>query len=179
MVIFPGHLQNTSYYIINLMLESKKILIITIIILLYSGGLYAQSAALSVGGNAMGLSGTVSYSIGQTVYKNYSHENLAIIEGVQQPYEIYTIPKPDGSKENIQLIVYPNPSTNHVILCISNYDKRHLSYQFYNSLGQLLSTDLIVDQETIINTDDLSPATYFLIVTENKSIIKTFKLLKK
>lgn len=160
-------------------MKSKILFILPLVLFFFYGTLHAQSTVLSAGSDALGTSGTVSFSIGQTIFSTYSNEALSIIEGVQQPYEIFIISQSEEPNDNIKLIIYPNPSENHIILNIENYEKRNLSYQFYNSLGQLLGTNLIIDQKTTLNTEDLSPATYFLMVIEDKSIIKTFKILKK
>ncbi|WP_200979417.1 T9SS type A sorting domain-containing protein [Echinicola sp. 20G] len=160
-------------------MKSKILFLLPILVGISCEVSQAQSCILSTGGETSNNSGTVSYSIGQTVFNNYYNENLSLIEGIQQPYQISIILKSEEPNENIKLKAYPNPSTDHITLKVTGHELRGLAYLFYNSLGQVLATDLISEEETIIYTKDLSPASYFLVVTDKKSIIKTFKILKK
>jgi len=54
-------------------------------------GLQAQESVTASGGNASGAGGTVSYSVGQVVYKTNTGSNGSEAQGVQQPYEISVI----------------------------------------------------------------------------------------
>ena len=53
-------------------------------------GTFAQSAVVSSGNSFSGTDCSVSYTVGQIGYNDYSG-NMLFNEGVQQPYEIYDI----------------------------------------------------------------------------------------
>jgi len=99
----------------------------------------AQPTIPASGGNATGTGGTVSYTIGQVVYTTYTGTNGTVSQGVQQPYEISIV---TGIEEaigiSLEIMAYPNPATDFIILIIKNYEVKNLSYQFYDINGSLL-----------------------------------------
>ena len=141
-----------------------KYLILTLMILSRTE-LQAQVAIPASGGYASESAVSISYSIGQLVYINYTGSNSSIIPGVQQPYEISVL---SGIKEatNINIIcsVFPNPSTDIIIMKVENYTKEDLSYQLYDLYGNLLENNKIEGNETSIHMVNYKCAPYFLRV---------------
>jgi hypothetical protein len=94
----------------------------TIMIMLFFGAFVsktqAQQSTNSSGGNATGSGGKVSYSVGQIVYTSTAGSGGSASQGVQQPYEIFTLGIDDFSNINLTMIVYPNPTTTLVNLKI-------------------------------------------------------------
>ena len=123
----------------------------------------AQEAIPAAGGNAFGNNGSVSYSIGQVVYKTYYDENNSVAEGVQQPYEISVlsgVEEVDGKK--FECTVFPNPVTDKLRLSINGEYAVGLEYRLFDITGKLLERKNIQSNETNISTGKLVPATYFL-----------------
>jgi len=155
--------------------------LITVIILIF--GLYslqAQEAILATGGEASG-GGSASYTLGQVVYTMQTGTNgNSVAQGVQQPYEISVV---SGIKEtegiNLEYSVYPNPTTNYLILEIEDDVQTQYIASLYDMNGKLLKSKNITADKTKITTNDLAPATYFLKITDNEKIIKSFKIIKK
>jgi hypothetical protein len=148
--------------------------------LLFTIDLWSQETVAASGGNATGSGGTASFTVGQVVYTTNSGSTGAIAQGVQQPYEIYTV---TGVEEavgiNLEMEVYPNPASDFLKLVIADYNLENLTCQLYDSNGGLIQNSKIINKETIIYTGDLAPAVYFLKVTDNYNEIKTFKIIKK
>jgi hypothetical protein len=139
----------------------------------------AQNAIPATGGNASGDGGTASYSVGQVVYSTYTGTNGSVAEGVQQPYEISVVTSIEEAKDiSLEIIIYPNPATEFIKLKIGNYEVENLRYQLYDIRGSLLQDNKIVDNETNIVMSNYESATYFLKVTDNTKLIKTFKIIK-
>lgn len=152
------------------------------VILLASGlsGLHAQEATLSASGNATGSDGKVSYSVGQVAFLTKSGADGTITEGLQQPYEILIPIGIDDEKGiTLECLLYPNPADKYVKLKIEKQNINNLSYQLYNMNGLLLQNIKIESEETYIPMDDLAKATYFLTITENGKVLKTFQIVKK
>lgn len=61
----------------------------------------AQQTTVSAGGDASGIGGTFSYSIGQVVYTYNYGTDVIVAQGVQQPFEISIL----GLHNQIYLIV--------------------------------------------------------------------------
>jgi hypothetical protein len=140
----------------------------------------AQEVVNSASGNAEGIDGTVSYSVGQVVYLTKSGTEGTITEGIQQPYEILIpIGIDDDKGISLECTLYPNPANWYVNLKIENHDVIKLSYQLYNMQGILMQNMKIGSKETLIPMDGLEKATYFLVITENEKVLKTFHVIKK
>jgi hypothetical protein len=80
---------------------------------------------------------------------------------------------------DIGFSVYPNPTTDHVNLKISNFNKENLSYQLYSLHGQLLSRGEIKENITVIGMQRLSMGMYLLKVNLDDREVKSFKIIKK
>jgi hypothetical protein len=143
-------------------------------------GLQAQENTVSASGNASGIEGTVSYSVGQVAYLTKSGTEGTITEGIQQPFEIL-IPTGIEDEKGITLecLLYPNPSDEFVKLKIENRDINNLGYHLLNMNGVLLQTMKISDKETLISMDGLEKSTYILVITQNEKVLKTFQVIKK
>ncbi|MCJ7449782.1 MAG: T9SS type A sorting domain-containing protein [Bacteroidales bacterium] len=139
----------------------------------------SQNSIPASGGNVSGSGGTVTYTIGQVVYTKYTGTNGSIAQGVQQPYEISVV---TGIVEalgiSLEIMVYPNPAQDFIILKIKNYEVENLRYQLYDINARLIQDYKVEGQETNILMQNLFPATYFLKVTDNNQGIKTFKIIK-
>jgi hypothetical protein len=160
-----------------------------LIVILFLGfsitGLHAQEIINTTGGNASGSGGSVSYSVGQIVYTTNTGDNGTVAQGVQQAYEISNV---TGLEEanNISLIVsvYPNPTTDFLILEIEGDVKTQYFVALYNMQGKLLQNKKITSHQTIIAMGNLVPAIYFLKVIKtqghaSQQEVKTFKIIKK
>jgi len=138
----------------------------------------AQQVTTATGGDASGSGGTVAYSVGQVVYTTNTDVSGTVSQGVQQPYEIFTV----GIKEtelNILLSVFPNPTAYNLTLQISDYNNEKLSYQLFDMQGKLLNNGQVTAQQVQINTANLPPATYFInVVNQENKKIRSFKIIK-
>lgn len=158
-------------------MNQKKILIS----LLFIGAtqVNAQETTTTSGGNASGTNGSLSYTIGQTVYTTISGTTGSMAQGVQQAFEIQTVLGTENFNINLQMSVFPNPTTNWFQLDIKNYDFEKLSYQILDINGKLIMQSKISSETTAITTENMSTNLYFLKVLDNNKELKTFKIIKK
>jgi Secretion system C-terminal sorting domain len=140
--------------------------------------LQAQQAVLVAGGNATGASGKISYSIGQTIYSSAIGSNGSSSQGVQQAFQITTLGADSFPEIALSMVAYPNPTTSLVNLKIENYNYHSLAYELYNSNGKLLENKKINSNQTAIQMESFAPAIYFIKITEENELIKTFKIIK-
>jgi len=139
----------------------------------------AQQAVSTAGGEATGAGGTVSYTIGQVACTTNTESEGTVTQGVQQPYEIFDIGNAvDDYGISLELSVYPNPASDYLMLKVKNYTSGNLTYQLYDANGKLLENKEVVDAETTIQMNELSPAIYYLKVNDNDTEVKTFKIVK-
>jgi hypothetical protein len=165
-------------------MKLKKVKLSAVILFsLALNGLQAQQTIPTSGGDASGIGGSVSYSIGQMVYTTNTGTNGSVAQGVQQPFEISVVTSIDEAKDiTLQCTAYPNPTTDLLTLKIDASAKlsiQSLSCQLFDISGKLLETKKVEGSETSIAMGSLVPATYFLKVIQNNKEIKTFKIIKK
>ncbi|MEI6817880.1 MAG: T9SS type A sorting domain-containing protein [Bacteroidota bacterium] len=141
--------------------------------------LKAQVSLNASGGNAMGSGGSVSYSIGQTMYTTNTGTNGSVAQGVQQPFEISVV---NGIEEaigiNLVCSAYPNPTKDNLTLKIEGELKMQYIALICDLNGKLLGNNKIESNETNIAMNNFSAGTYFLKVMQNNKEIKTFKIIK-
>jgi hypothetical protein len=159
-----------------------KIFNIALVVLFLSGfgsTVQAQNAIPASGGNASGSGGTASFTIGQAVYATTTNSNGSVSQGVQQPYEISVITAIEEARGILlEIMVYPNPATDFIKLKIEKYEFQNFRYQLYDINGSILQDNKIIAGETDIVMSNYVSATYFLQVTDNKRLIRTFKIIK-
>ncbi len=144
----------------------------------YSADLYAQKSTNTAGGNANGLGGTVSYSIGQVAFSTISNNNVSIAQGVQQAYEIYNIGINETST-NFALTIFPNPTSDFVILEVGCFSNQNLTYQLLDVNNREVNRNQISSHQTLIPMGKYKNGTYFLNVSnEYKKHLQTFKVIK-
>lgn len=145
---------------------------------LYLNYANAQNSTNSTGGEAIGLGGKSSYSIGVLVYKTDSSNTGNIEQGIQHAFEIYTI----GINEtefNISLSIFPNPTNEQLTLQIFELNDKKLFYNLLDVNSKLLLNRRVLGKETVINLQEFPSSTYILkIVSEENKIIQTFKIIK-
>ena len=153
---------------------------ITLSVFLLGLGLTTQAQQVSnaTGGDATGSGGTVAYSVGQVVYTTNTSISGTVSQGVQQPFEIFSI----GINEtglNISLLVFPNPTADNLTLQVSDYNSEKLSYEVFDMQGKLLNNGQIETQQTQINTGNLASATYFIhVLNKEYKKVQSFKIIK-
>ena len=157
-------------------MKHKKTITSIAFLLLGLGGLHAQEIPTATGGEATGTGGTASYSVGQVVYTTAIGTNGSVAQGVQQPYEISTTVGINETSINLELSVYPNPTTNY--LTLKTDDNSNLSYQLNDMQGKIIDTKTVNSNTTSLSLAGQPTAIYFLNVVKNNQIVKTFKIVK-
>lgn len=148
------------------------------VLLFNLSGLYGQNGTLSSGGLAFGLGGVINYSIGQTDYKTLSSANAVITQGLQQTYEVIDITGFSEGQYTSTIFLYPNPTNDFVTLEIKDKDISTLRTALVNSIGQEVFHLSIQEAYTQLPMHELSQGIYFLQITSNTTVIKTFKIIK-
>ena len=142
-------------------------------------GLHAQTSIVATGGNALGSEGSMSYSVGQLVSATFSGTAGTTSPGLQQPYEISTLTGLDDAKGiNLVFDIYPNPTTDFIVLKLHDFDKSNIVYHLYDINAKLLISKKINEDQTRINMTNYIPAIYIIKVIQENREIKTFRIIK-
>ena len=140
--------------------------------------LKAQEGFVSSGNSATGSGGSISYSIGQVCYAVQSGAAGTIVEGVQQPFEISGLSINDLiSDTTLNCKVYPNPTSDFIILETGDGTTFDITYQLINNLGKELKCGTYRNKVQI-NMQACLPGMYCLRVISPKGICKSFKIVK-
>jgi len=143
-------------------------------------GLQAQEALPASGGEASGNGGSVSFTVGQVACTFQTGNECSVSQGVQQPYEIYTVVETTIPKGlDLFYTCYPNPVTDNLILKTETDHPSHfIRFQLHDMNGKLLKNGKIKGSTTPVHMADLSPGTYLLRVIDGSTEIITFKIIK-
>jgi hypothetical protein len=140
--------------------------------------MYSQQSIPATGGDATGSGGTSSYTVGQMVYTTNTGSGT-VIQGVQQSIELFTLSNPELTTVNLSAVIYPNPTSDYVMLKISDTALYNLSYHLVDINGKAISNGSLTNGDTQINMQQLAVGMYILKVSQNNQELKTFKIVKK
>ncbi len=156
-----------------------QIIVMLLVCLLWAGLAQAQESANTTGGDATGLGGTAAYSIGQVVYTTQNSSNGSVAQGVQHAYDVYAIGI-EHNELNVAMDVYPNPTSDNIILQIPDFNNQQLWYRLLDAQGKIIVKEKIITQQSAINMYPLSSATYFLqVVNQENKQAQSFSIIKK
>jgi len=153
---------------------------ITLIIVLFCAiQLVNAQETISVSAvEATGSGGKVSYTIGQLVYTNPTTAAGSLNQGIQQSIEFVTLSNPELTAVTLKAVTYPNPTTDFIILALTDADLRGVSYTMYDLLGRFVNKGTVATFETKIGMKSLPIGEYILRVQQNNQALKTFKIIK-
>ncbi len=153
--------------------------ILLLLIMFLARGVNAQSGIHSAGIESTGSNGKVSASIGQVFVNTNSSGSYYLVEGVQQPYEISVITSNEELHEIAeQITVFPNPFIDAVNIKFENGLATNKCYVLVDMNGKLVRQGNINDNETQIDAAFLVKGTYLLSVVSDKTLVKSFKIVK-
>ncbi len=140
--------------------------------------IYSQQTISASGGEATG-DGTVSYSVGQLVNNMNIGSNGTVTQGVQQTIEFAVLSNPELIALTLSAVTYPNPTTDYIVLALTNASLTDLSYMMFDVQGRLVTKGKVQQEATQIAMKNLETGVYILKVNQNNSELKTFKIIKK
>ncbi len=152
--------------------------IIQSILILACCTVFGQQQPVAAGGEATGSGGSSSYSIGQIAQSFSSSTNGSVAEGIQQPFEISTLGFDNFPNINLEIAVYPNPTTNNITLKIGDFSVENLSYQMFDVTGKQIANEKISNPKISISLENQSSGIYFLNIQDINKTLKTFKIIK-
>jgi len=140
--------------------------------------IYSQEAITASGGDATGSGGSSSYSVGQLVYTT-NIGGGTVTQGVQQNIELFTLSNPELTTVTLSAVTYPNPTSDYIVLAISDINLSDLSYALYDIKGRVVAKGRVIQSSTQIGMQILATGTYLLKVSQNNQELKSFKIIKK
>ena len=139
----------------------------------------AQETIPTSGGEATGSGGTVSYSVGQLLSNMNIGSNGTVTQGVQQTIEFVDLSNPELIALTLSAVTYPNPTTDYIVLSLTDATLTDLSYTMFDLQGRLVTKAKVEQEATQIAMKNLSIGVYILKVNRHNQELKTFKIIKK
>ncbi len=152
-----------------------SLLIFTLFIVLALG---AQEV-VSSGGETQKVSGyEVSWTIGEPVIETFSGSANILTQGFHQP-KLSVTPISEFQNSGIELKVYPNPTSDFVIIQTNGLTE-NLRYLLFDINGKLLENELITSEKTKMNLKNYSGGQYVLkLICNSNQPVQNFKIIKR
>jgi len=139
----------------------------------------AQEAITVLAGEASGSGGSSSYNVGQVFYTANIGTTGSLSQGMQQPFEFQTLSNLELTTVKLTAVTYPNPTSDYVILKITDSALDNLNYKLFDVTGKAISNGIITNGGTEIAMQQLAIGMYILKVNRHNQELKTFKIIKK
>jgi hypothetical protein len=137
---------------------------------------FSQENTVAAGNTASGGNGSATYSLGQIVYEQQDGSSGSLNQGVQQPYELFTVSIVETTLLN--LTVYPNPSVQQVTLSLGELPTSPYTYALIDYQGRMIQSDEISEQHTQIDLTECAKATYLLRIMDKQTIVSVIEIIK-
>ena len=141
-------------------------------------GVQAQSNTVSGGGNATGTGGSASFTVGQVAYTTATGTGGSAAQGVQQAYTVSNPTSVNDLNINLNAQIYPNPTTDQLVLTVNSNDYKNLNYQLLDLQGKVLGQNRMNNANTSIDVSKLPNGTYFIKILDKQRQLKTFQVIK-
>jgi hypothetical protein len=128
--------------------------------------MYSQQTIPTSGGDATGSGGSSSYTVGQLVYTTNTGSGT-VSQGVQQSIELFTLSNPELTTVNVTAVTYPNPTTDVVVLALTDANLIGISDVLYDLKGRAVGKGVVTQNNTQIGMQRLAIGTYLLKVNQN------------
>ncbi len=145
-------------------------------LLLLSVAMSAQEVISSQGNTYSNGTNTVDYTIGETVIATVSNGTNDVTQGFHQTK--LTVTSIEDLDINLNVNIYPNPTSDKVIVSMENYE--NMRFVLFDANGKVLNEAIITSAATEINVTDYAYGNYLLSITDNQNTkLKTYQIIKK
>lgn len=149
-----------------------------LIVLLCTVAAFAQSGTVTSGGYTNSSNGNFSYSIGQVFYTTNTEASGSASQGIQRAFDVISLNNRFPVESDMAMAVFPNPTSDQIIVSLTNIDKALFSFVLYDLQGKTLSSSLLQSTITPVAMQNLSKGVYILKIKQNNRECKTFKIIK-
>jgi len=113
------------------------------------------------------------------VYTTNASTSGSVSQGVQQAFEFQSLSNPGLLTVQLTAVTYPNPTTDFIVLKITDTALENLQYTLFDLNGKTIASKPIRTSSTEIAMKNLSVGMYLLKLTKKNKPLKTFKVIKK
>lgn len=149
---------------------------LTTLILLISNFSISQERTLSSAVQAVGSNGSISYSIGLVDYQNYTQGNYILTQGIQQPYEFYSLSNEELILPNFK--IFPNPFEHQLIIELPIDVISLVQARLISNEGKTVWEEHLKEDKYTLDLSFLTPASYVLEISWEGRKINSYTLIK-
>ena len=136
---------------------------------------FGQEVISSQGDSYTDASGSIDFTIGETVIETVGDASNDLTQGFHQTN--WSFVGIDDFDLSFEIKIYPNPVDDYLIITSSDYANK--TYELYDANGKIISQGHLLKEETTIDTRALLPASYSIRIKNEEHIdLKTIKLVK-
>lgn len=119
------------------------------------------------------------WTIGEIAISNHETSGFILSEGFHQTYlSDPTVSVWENSKNNFDITIFPNPASNWVK--IDSAFPENLEVSISNLTGQqVLKTEIFANETKEVNIQNLPAGIYLFHFSNDKQLLKTFKIIKQ
>lgn len=142
----------------------------------YPGGTYAYFCTVDANWNS-----AYPYAVGPTFYGVYANRKVTSITETVTTYTVATTGIYDQSLANVNVTVFPNPSSDLIAVQINDLNRENLDVELYDISGKLVQKTTLYQGTTIayFDTKTLYAGQYFVRLGKNGSFISKTIVIEK
>ena len=157
----------------------KKTIGSIIVLLLCVLHVQGQQQVVSSAGNFnANASGSISWTLGELAVETLTTAGNILTQGFQQS-RLTVVGIGDIPALDFEIVVFPNPARDHLIIRTDKEQHENLYYQLYDLSGRIILQDRIRETETTIPVNHLRSAVYLLRIIEGSRQVRAFKVVKQ
>lgn len=168
--------KNSSKMIIMLKII-RSIHILLTIFLLFNTKIYSQQVVGSAGMSYENQNVNLSWTLGEVAIMTLENQNQMLTQGFHQPI-LVVLNSDDVTTFDKTIKVFPNPTSDYVILQVDNEINQSMFYRLYDFAGQLIQFDIITSELTNINFEFLPAGVYLITINDSIRQLKSFRIIK-
>ncbi len=130
----------------------------------------------SAGDSFNNTSYQLDWSIGECIIQTHSAGDYVITQGFHQ--NSYVVTSVENLRTDINISVYPNPTTDLITLDFKTSAGLLNVLTITDLNGKVLQQVKVTNETEQLNFSNYANGIYFLTVTENNQLIKSFKIIK-
>jgi hypothetical protein len=140
--------------------------------------LLAQQVVSTAGSTLGNSTGSISYTIGESVAQTLTQGDKTLTQGFHQTtISLSTISELEDLGFSIS--VFPNPTSNVLTLTLTKENVSGLQYLIFDINGKLISQKNLESAETNVPVDQLIVGFYIIKIQAGNKELKTFKIIKE
>ncbi len=138
----------------------------------------SQTGLSPCGGSASSAEASVSFTIGQLDFVNQSNSNGSFNQGVQQPFEWFTIVSVAETTAIEGLSIHPNPTRGEIFVNL-NTVKEKVIVRVYDALGKFIFSQTLGNPQNRMELGALANGAYYIhFNSENGLQNEVIKVIK-